>query len=952
MEDDLTVSWSLQGTNVPEPTAYEITWKDATADTPQTVATLPSTAHEYTISGIEADTRYEIDVVAIYQGVERYAGEIALRFNVPREPKIESIEATETSIKLTWEAPPVDTGTIKRPVDGYELSWRIDAAGAVLSSKKLDKDVQEYRIDDLVSGTDYVIALSGHNGLGVGGAFIRSIATDSIAPSPTATPTPTPTPTPTATATPTPTPTPTEVVATLRVVFERLVEDDLTVSWSLQGTNVPEPTAYEITWKDATADTPQTVATLPSTAHEYTISGIEADTRYEIDVVAIYQGVERYAGEIALRFNVPREPKIESIEATETSIKLTWEAPPVDTGTIKRPVDGYELSWRIDAAGAVLSSKKLDKDVQEYRIDDLVSGTDYVIALSGHNGLGVGGAFIRSIATDSIAPSPTATPTPTVTPSLENATEIKFAGLESDAAVIEWSPQVIQGAEFTGFELTWTPLTDKAPSMPVKLPASTRSYKIIGVEPNIRYEIEVTALYDNDESTIEDMAFILDVPRKPDVRVDRATSNAVRLQWDAPDDSKNVLKRPVLNYELSWRRSGVGQQTSKIRLGGGATSFTIESLLASTTYEIALQVSNSFGKGGVWIGSITTDAKPIDKVGTSTSTPTPSIDPRNTTTTKSRRQRDTDPDPPEELGAEQGTRGIVVYWDDPQWDGGYDILSYAIDWRPESPPFSVFLPPTEQSTWLYGLKPNINYRVRVRALNRRDDSLPAALRIELTDTLVRYRRSAPFTGSISHGRSTILKNNSELPDFEIQTQPESLFWGDEMTFSIQRHLMDADLLVELMPGQFNAASDLFTVVASPHSRRSRFDNDATHYHLMMPIVICITPNLLNSIPIHSYSIVQITASSSIRVFDSSPIQEDDEIKICARIRKIDVSKNVAFAVISHQLDQQASTNSTAREKGVTSDVSLTLVVFVMSPTLILGGLAALRKSHQSPAQLT
>ena len=292
----------------------------------------------------------------------------------------------------------------------------------------------------------------------------------------------------------------------------------------------------------------------------------------------------------------------------------------------------------------------------------------------------------------------------------------------------------------------------------------------------------------------------------------------------------------------------------------------------------------------------------------------------------------------------------MIYWDDPQWDGGSDILAYVVDWRPESPPFPLFLPPTERSTWIYGLKPDINYRMRVRAFNRKDDSLPATLRIELTDTLVRYQSFAPFTGSISNGRSTVLKNNSELPGFEIQAHPKSLFWGDEMAFSIQRHPLDEEHLTELTSQQFAAVSDLFTVVASPHSRRSRFDNDAISYQFMTQVVICITPNLLNSVPIHSYSIVQISSPANFRVFDSSPVQEDDEIKICAWLREIDVNRNVAFAVISNQRALQANADPTWHQGGVSGNAAIALVMFVVGPTLILGGLKVLRQSPPPPAQ--
>ena len=327
---------------------------------------------------------------------------------------------------------------------------------------------------------------------------------------------------------------------------------------------------------------------------------------------------------------------------------------------------------------------------------------------------------------------------------------------------------------------------------------------------------------------------------------------------------------------LSIRTNSHGVAPQRVRnkmwskkLGGTVTSHTIKGLLGSTQYKISLQPKNSIGNGAPWSDTVETDPDPagstpiptptpqLPPMPTSTSTPTPTVPgiSPDSSSREPRNNRDSDPDPPEEFDAEQGNSGIVIYWDDPRWDGGSEILAYAVDWHPESPPFPLFLPPTERSTWIYGLKPGINYRMRVRAFNHKEDSLPAALRVKLSDTLVRYRSFAPFTGSISNARSTVLKNNSELPGFEIQSDSKTLFWGDQMVFSIQRYLLDGELIAELMSQQFNAVSDLFTVVASPHSRRSRFDNDATSYQFVVPVVICITPDLLDSVPIHSYSIV-------------------------------------------------------------------------------------------------
>ena len=740
--------------------------------------------------------------------------------------------------------------------------------------------------------------------------------------------------------------------------------------WVFEGSSVPEPTRYELTWKDTTSETSGTTVHLQPNTIEFTIDDIDAGVKYEISVVAIYDDGRQYVGKTALQLNVPRTPKVESVQATEMSIALSWEASAVDTGTIKRPVDGYELSWRIGEPGATLTSVTLDNDVTEYQIDGLLSGTEYELALVAHNGLGTSQAFITTVSTDSSAvtptptptnsPSPVATPTPTATTLPSDPEELRFSELTTEGAAVEWAAQLVDGALPTAFELSWSPVADDSPAMPVQLSPSTRRYLISGVEAKTQYEIKISAVYDDGSRITEHTAFILDVPRKPDAHVDVVTTNNIRLTWVASDDQANIVKRPAQSYELSWRRNSPDSQSATIYLDAPTASFTIEGLSGSTEYEIVLQASNALGYGEAWVWVVKTETVPpiLENTLTPAATPPPvptpmaeiSGDSRTSSTKASTSNRDNDPEPPEDFSATQGRHGIIVHWDNPQWDGGSKILAYAVDWRPEPPPFPILLPPDERSAEILGMKSGINYRMRVKALNQRDDSLPAAKRIYVRDTLIRARPHNPFTGSISNGRSTVLKNETELHGFEIHAAPESLFWGDELAVSIQRHPPEEELIAEMTFRQFANVSDIFTVVATPHSRRSRFDSDATSYQFGKPVVLCITPNLLDAVPIHSYSIVQIVAPSDIRIFDSAPVKEDDEIKICARIRELDVNKNSPFAVISNQLAAQADGGSPIREERPIGNVAIVLVMFAVGPTFIVGGLTVLRQAHKPPPE--
>ncbi len=901
--DDLTVSWMFDQTSVPEPTGYEFGWKytytmpgppEKIVTSPETIVMSGPTTSEYTITDIEADVKYEIRVVAIYDDEERYVGRTALQLSSPREPKTESIETTETSIRLRWKDPILNTGFRHWPVDGYELSWGKSEVGTTRTTVALGADVREYRIDGLLPGTSYALSLFAKNGLGNSKAFNDSVMTDGSPPTPT--PTPTLSPSPTATPTPTFTPTPTPTPDTRRVAV-RFVELDGTnpvISWDLRQINQSDIESIKVSWFPTENEDSVMTKTLPTDALDYSIPDIEEKTLYVIIVEIALRGGARVSDRMNLLVDVPRPPSnVKLTKLSDTSIQVTWEYHQNPNDSAQRPVDEYEISWQKEGTETVSGIALLDSDVTKHRITGLAPGTTYKVTLRAYNGLDYGEAFSTSITTDGVAPTSTPTPTPT----------------SSATPTATPTPSSTHTA-------TPTPTGTLSPTPTPEMP-----------------------------------------PRAPlNLAVSQITSTSVRISWDPPITCPQN-KCPFDGYRLNVVPKPSGWEDNEIKIDKDQTSYLIEGLDLSKEYEFALRAFNVLGDGEFGIPMPTPTPTPTSSpTGTPSPTPTstvsPTASPKPTptptaspkpiptptaspkpiptpTSTSSRSRRDTDPDPPEDVASVQGREAIVVYWDNPQWDGGSKILAYAVDWHPESPPFPLFLPPTERSTDIYGLKPGINYRIRVKAFNRRDDSLPETQRIKLTNTLIKNRSYDPFTGSISSGRATTLINEPELPGFEIHSIPKSLFWGDEMVISIQRHPPYEELIAELMSQQFNVVSDLFTVVASPHSRRSRFDSDAVSYRFLAPVVICITPNSLNAIPIHSYSIVQIVSPADIRVSDSAPVHEDDEIKICARIRELDVNRNVAFAVISHRLALQANADPTRHQGGMAGNATIALVMFVV-----------------------
>ena len=266
--------------------------------------------------------------------------------------------------------------------------------------------------------------------------------------------------------------------------------------------------------------------------------------------------------------------------------------------------------------------------------------------------------------------------------------------------------------------------------------------------------------------------------------------------------------------------------------------------------------------------------------------------------------RDTDPDPPEDLHAWLGKEGILLHWDEPQWDGGSEILAYAIDWHPDPPRFPLLVSGNQRSVEIYGLEAGINYRMRVKALNIYNDSLPATDRVTLTSTLFRHRSQRPFVGSITYDRATVLENPSELPGFSVYARADSLFWGDQMVINVTRRLSKDQDDMEEESSDISYESDIFDVTATVKSHRSRFNESTDLYSLVTPLRFCITPNNHFDLSKASYSIainVPGVPEEGLYLYDSTPIEDKGIIKICASIQDIELNSTVSFVLVTTYL---------------------------------------------------
>ncbi len=808
-------------------------------------------------------------------------------------------------------------------------------------------------------------------------ATATATATATRSPTSTQTPTSSPsvTPTPTSTATHTPSPLPTATpTSTIEPPYIRLSNLEIggaVIEWEVQTSGTQPLVEFELMWSPLTLDAPPMPVSVSKDARNYTIPNVEARVRYEIQLDAIYGDGHRARGRTEMLFDVPPKPEASFEPLSPTSVEINWVRPAPYIGVLKRPINSYELLWKRSDVDETALSISLGADADSYVVEDLQGGTIYEIALRAVNGLGHGEAAIGSVTTlhPPVAPTPTPSPTPSSTPTPfptatptpnTNALNVGFRELEGVDVVISWEFQ--EGIEVDRFEVSWSPATSGAPMMPVILPATARGYSITNMEASVRYEIDVDLVDLLGVDHSDTLELMLDVPLNPNATIRMLTATSLQISWEHYQNPDDVLQRPVSEYEISWRTALPGSAAEVVTVSGDARTYVLDNLVSGVAYEIAVRAFNGYGAGEASVVAVeilattptpTSTATPDPSSIPTLASPTPSPSPTvrveilETSTsesgTRSRSTRLTDPEPPADFHAVQGREAVRLFWDHPDYDGGTQILAYTVDWRPESPPFPIFVSPNEESIELYGLRAAMRYRALVRAFNRIDDSTSSAQRITLADTLVRYRSYDPYTGSISWGRSTLLENRDELWGFELHADAQSLFWGDHMTVAVRkREVSDAVGQFSEQP-EMELASEVYAVTPLGGSRRKRFDDSAPSYQFIKPMTICLYSLTSDTRPNGSLSIAQFTEKSGYAVLDSTPRQHGDSVKICANVSQFDLARETLFALVENQNSRASSQDSPIRpEDRSESDAAMALILLILGPSLILLGARTIR----------
>ena len=249
----------------------------------------------------------------------------------PMTPVLSSMATHATSATVSWTAP--DTNLV---VSGYELRWRLDSdseSDSTWDSAEVASSETTYRIGGLDPNTTYRVQ-------------VRAVYTDDVGDwseplivttdhSTEMTPTEGPTEGPTV------------------VTTETVTTTSVTVGWM----PILEVLRFELRWRpSAENDWPDDVVSISSADSSHTITGLDPDTEYAVQVRAVFaDGVGEWSQPLIARTDAarstPQPPQPTIVTPTlvagavgQTSVTVTWTLPTTTLEVLR-----FELRWRPSA---------------------------------------------------------------------------------------------------------------------------------------------------------------------------------------------------------------------------------------------------------------------------------------------------------------------------------------------------------------------------------------------------------------------------------------------------------------------------------------------------------------------------------------------------------------------------------------------------------------------------
>ncbi|KAG5845995.1 hypothetical protein ANANG_G00145050 [Anguilla anguilla] len=328
------ISWN----SVTGATGYRLAWgptpEFAGRDRPRQLALNGSTT-VYQLKGLVHDTEYVLSLYVLF-GTLVGPG-ITATFRTSPLGYVSNFKVTaysSTSITVEWS-----------PIVGateYKLTWK-SSKEASPQSHYLDRSILLYRIEGLYPETVYTVSIHAVYGNSEGPEISLSQYTASLKNS-----------------------------ELMQAVREVKVEDVGVNTFKLVWKKTPGVSGYKISWRPFVGGSEKS-RHVPSTSNSFTITGLQENSAYKIQVSSIVGDREGSPVLLTARtLDMPKVTGFEVLEVTDSSVLLNW--------TRVAGASGYSLSWR-HISDLETSNELLGPTFTSFKIGDLQYGRTYIFTI-------------------------------------------------------------------------------------------------------------------------------------------------------------------------------------------------------------------------------------------------------------------------------------------------------------------------------------------------------------------------------------------------------------------------------------------------------------------------------------------------------------------------------------------------------------------------------------------
>ncbi len=475
----LTVAWTAPAQSGGEPiAAYDLryieTSEDEAVDADWTVVDSAWTggALAYTISALDNGTRYDVQVRAVTTSNGDWSASLTgTPRTVPAAPAIDDVTWGDQELTVVWTAPSSDGGAAITTYDvRYIETSEDEAVGAnwTVLDGVWAAGALHHVLTGLENGTQYDLQVRAVNAAGEGPWSATTARRPRTVPG---------------------APTIDSVTGGQR---------SLSVEWSAPASDGgADVSSYHLRYRPTNTEGKPSIVqwTLladiwTSGALEYTISGLEHATQYDVRMRAVNLVDEGEISELAQGSTLSLAPTVASVTPDDGSLTVAWTAP---TSVASTEITAYDVRWiRSDAPGKPADHWDLQllawetSGALQYTISGLANGVAYDVGVRPVTSAGEGDWSLSWSGTPRTLPAAPAIDS--VTPDAGSLT-IVWAAPASDggAAITSYAVRSIRSDAASKADGNWTVQDDAWTS-------GALQYTLSGLDSGVAYDVQVRAV--------------------------------------------------------------------------------------------------------------------------------------------------------------------------------------------------------------------------------------------------------------------------------------------------------------------------------------------------------------------------------------------------------------------------------------------------------------------------